>query len=353
MHQPHQEIAGSEASTTLHRSRSSTRRIGWYFWNLVLPTVIAVGIGVYFYNKLRSPELWTISFGVQAFWLIPAALLYLCAQTIWGTNSVILLWNQGAHVRWVTGMRAYMISQFGKYAPGKVWVLFLRVGMLGNIGITRTAVGITAMYETLTAMAAGAMIGTLLLHTYVSDQDGLNGFSAYWIAPIALTPIGLVGLNRFVNRVRRWRNGPGAKQYPRVKLHMVLMGLTITSAGWLLLGLSLWLTLRGLGVDSGPLNADSYLHLTSINALAYVIGFVAFFMPAGAGFREVALQRLLAFELRRTMDDSAAERIAAVTAIVLRLAWTVAEMVAAGLLYWFAPPHAPLTRPVLDENPDG
>jgi len=328
------------------------RRVAWYAWKFGLPLLVAAAVGYYFYDKLRRPELWTDTFRLRIEWLIPAALLYLCAHCVWGTFSVILLRNQGATVSLRTGLRAYFISQFGKYVPGKVWVIVLRMGILGNIGISRTAVGITAMYEALTSMAAGAMIGTLLLHTLTSEQSGLSGYSAYWVAPIALTPIGLVGLNRFVNRVNRWRKGHNAPQLPRVKLHMVLIGLALTSIGWLILGLSLWMTLRGLRADPDPLTFDTYLHLTSINALAYVIGFVAFFMPAGAGFRELALQTLLALELKQEMGTEAAAALAAVTAIVLRLIWTTAELAAAGILYHFARTHPPLAIDPADEAPN-
>ena len=156
----------------MRRSVVHLRRAALYFYRYVLPFIVAVGVGWYFYSKLSRPELWTDTFAVRAEWLVPSALLYLAAQAIWGTNSVILLWNQGAHVGYLTGLRAYYVSQFGKYVPGKVWVLVLRVGMLGNIGISRTAVGITATYEALTAMAAGAMIGTLLLPTLSAAQSG-------------------------------------------------------------------------------------------------------------------------------------------------------------------------------------
>ena len=111
------------------------------------------------------------------------------------------------------------------------------------------------------------------------------------------------------------------------------------------------MTLRGLRADPDPFTWDTYLHLTSINALAYVIGFVAFFMPAGAGFRELALQTLLALELRRDMEPAAAAALAAVTAIVLRLIWTTAELTAAGLLYRFGKTHPPLfPDPPAEEN---
>jgi glycosyltransferase 2 family protein len=327
------------------------RRFAWYLWKFGLPLLVVAAVGYYLYDKLSRPELWTHAFRLRPEWLVPAALLYLCAHSVWARYSVTLLRNQGGKVSVSTGVRAYFISQFGKYVPGKVWVILLRMSILGrSLGITRTAVGITAMYEALVSMAAGAMIGVLLLYTLSAEQSGLAGYNLYWLAPIALTPIGLVGLNRFVNRVNRWRKGVHAKQYPRVKLHLVLGGLLQASVGWFLLGLSLWMTLRGLQADPDPLTWETYLHLTSINALAYVIGFVAFFMPAGAGFRELALQTLLTLELSRDMDTTAAAALAAVTAIVLRLIWTIAELTAAGLLYHFAKTHPPL---VIDASPEG
>jgi glycosyltransferase 2 family protein len=350
---PREGSLSPEPADKLHGMRRFVElayRRGLFFYRYVLPPLVAAAVGWYFYTKLSSPELWANTFQVRVEWLVPSAFLYLLAHAIWGTNSVILLWNQGAHVRWLTGLRAYYISQFGKYVPGKVWVLVLRVGMLGNIGISRTAVGITATYEALTAMAAGAMVGVLLLPTLSAAQSGLNGFSMYWVAPIALVPIGLVGLNRFVNRVNRWRKGHDAPQFPRVKLHLVLFGLLLTSVGWFLMGISLWCALRGLGLDSYPLTWDNYLHLTSINAIAYIIGFLAFFMPAGAGVREFALQTILALELQQVLSPGAAGGLAAVAALVLRLIWTTAELVAAGLLYWLAPTHPPLAIGLEAEN---
>ena len=74
-------------------------------------------------------------------------------HSVWARYSVTLLRNQGGKVSVGTGVRAYFISQFGKYVPGKVWVILLRMSILGrSLGITRTAVGITAMYEALVSI---------------------------------------------------------------------------------------------------------------------------------------------------------------------------------------------------------
>jgi hypothetical protein len=311
---------------------------------------VAAAVGWYFYTKLDQPSLWSnVTPSVQ--WLLPAALVYLVAYTVWGLYYVILLNNQGAHASAATGLRAYFISQMGKYVPGKLLVIVIRIGMLGNIGISRTAVGITAMYESLVWVGAGALVGIVLLPESLWEGlrlqlqargSDLPPFHRAWlILPVVLAPIGLVGLNRFVNRVNRWRHGPDARQLPRVKLHVVLGGLVFDALGWFVLGGCLVLVLVSLQ-PGAPLTADEYFNLVSINAIAYVLGFIAFFMPAGIGVRDLALQLLLAVELRARLSVSPAEAdgLAAILAVWFRLLGTVAELVMAGILYWFAPPAA-------------
>ena len=326
------------------------RRFVRYAWTFGVPLLVAAAVGWYFYTKLDQPGLWTnVAPGLE--WLLPASFVYLTAYTVWGLYYVILLNNQGAHAPASTGLRAYFISQMGKYVPGKVLVIVIRIGMLRGIGITRTAVGITAMYESLVWVGSGALVGIVLLPE--SLWDGLRAqlqargsdlphFHRAWlILPVVLAPIGLVGLNRFVNRVSRWRRGADARQLPRVKLHVVLFGLMFDAIGWFVLGGCLMLVLVGLRPDA-PLTGEEYFNLVSVNAIAYVLGFIAFFMPAGFGVRDLALQLLLAVDLRARLGLTSVEAdgVAALLAVWYRLLGTLSEMAMAAILYRFAPPAA-------------
>lgn len=329
------------------------RRYARLAWKYGFPLVVAAAVGWYFYDKLRQPALWAGGFQFRFEYLLPAAIIYLVAYAIWGRYFVTLVRNQGATVSTATGMRSYFISQMGKYVPGKVLVIVIRIAMLGNIGITRTAVGIAAMFESMVWVGSGALVGVILLpeslwnglRTALRERGGdLPEFHRYWlILPMVFAPIGLVGLNRFVNRVNRWRKGADAHQFPRVKLHMVVIGLIWDSLGWLVIGLSLMLTIHGLMPNPQAITSDECLNLISIVSIAYVMGFVAFFMPAGVGVRDIALQLLLAI-LLKAQDPLAArgaiDALAAIVALVFRLLGTVAELIVAGLMYRFAPSAA-------------
>ena len=141
---------------TLHSMRRISVRALRFAWKYLLPPVVVACVAWYFLDRLRRPELWQGSLVFRVEWIVPACFVYLIAYTIWGRYYVTLLRNQGATVSSATGLRAYFISQIGKYVPGKLLVIVMRIAMLGKIGITRTAVGITAIYESIVWAGSGA-----------------------------------------------------------------------------------------------------------------------------------------------------------------------------------------------------
>jgi glycosyltransferase 2 family protein len=318
------------------------RRVGRFVLKVVLPLVVAGWVGWYFYDILRKPDLWQRDFALRFEWLIPAAVLYLLAHSLWGAYWTTLLRSQGLRVTFPQGVRSYFVSQFGKYVPGKVWVIVIRVAMLGKTGADKAIVGVTATFETLTSMAAGALLGVALLPLLAAEQSG--GGKAWWLIPVAALPVGLVLLNGLIVRIAAKRRGPDAQPLPRVSMGLILRGLVQTSLGWLLLGLSLWMVIEGIQPGALPLTGEQYLRLVAVNCLGYVFGFLAFFMPGGAGAREFLLAKILAFEFVATMGTEVAEGIAVVVALVLRLVWTIAELIFAFMLYKFvSPPDGSLT----------
>ena len=132
-----------------------------------LAVVVIAAVCWHFYGLLTKPEVQQqLTFRVE--YLLPAGLLYLACHTLWATFWVQLLRGQGVSVSWLAGVRAYFVSQVGKYVPGKALVILLRVGLMKGKVATPTVIIVTGTYETLTNMAAGAVLGACLLP--VSDQ---------------------------------------------------------------------------------------------------------------------------------------------------------------------------------------
>jgi glycosyltransferase 2 family protein len=306
---------------------SPSRKRLWLAAQAFLAVAILVAVGRHFWKMLDDDALAALSIGPRAWYLIPAGLLYLCAHTTWGTYWWMLMHYQKVDVSWGAGVRAYYVSQFGKYVPGKVWVLALRYGQLRErSGASFRLIGLTAAYETLVTMASGAMLAALLIpHTGIGGEYA-NGQGPV-IAGIAALPIGLFLLIRLVNRITRLRKGPDAQAVSNTPLWLLLVGLLQASCAWCLLGLSA----RFVATAVVPAFPASYPgDLASVTA-SYVIGFIIFVAPGGLGPREFVLVKCLEPRLVDLVGNPAGQAVA--IAVLLRLVWTAFEVACAGSLY--------------------
>jgi hypothetical protein len=254
---------------------------------------------------------------------------------------VRLLHGQGIRVSWFAGLRAYYVSQLGKYVPGKAWVILMRVGMLRHDAHAHPIpVAITATYETLCSMAAGALIGVLLLPQLGVLPVEVSSQTTALMAMAAL-PVGLGVLNKLAARVVAKRRGPDAPPLPAPSVFLLAQGLVHGACGHCLLGLSLGLTVASV-VPDAPGAFETYPIDLGANAIAYVAGFLVVVTPGGLGARELVLSAALAPRFASALGPGDAVALAIVVALLLRLTWTVAEVVLASVLYFFPPPAAPI-----------
>jgi hypothetical protein len=324
------------------------RRLAAVLFKIVLPAVIIAVVGWQFFLILRRPELREFEFAFRVEWLIPAALLYLVCHSIWASFWVSLLHSQGFHASWATGLRAYFVSQYGKYIPGKVWVIVIRVVMLGATTKDKAIVAVTATYEAVTAMAAGAILGAILLPLLAIEVLPIKG-QAYILIGIAAIPIGIGLLHQLIVRIARKRMGPDAPPLPNMNLLLLVRGLLQTSVGWCLLGLSVWMVMQAVRPATVALTLDDWLRVTAINCLSYVLGFIIMVAPAGGGVREWVLKELLPREFAG-LPEAVAQGLAVIVALLVRLFWTTAEFIFAVTLYKLIPgAHRPSLAPALKE----
>ncbi len=319
---------------------SPARRRLWFWVKLVLALVIVAGVGWQFIRTLRDPALADFRFTVRYEYLIPAGLLYLCCHTIWGTFWVQLLHAEGADVRWHRGIAAYFVSQFGKYVPGKVWVILLRVGYLRH-SASKTVVAVTGFIETFTSMAAGAILGAIFLSGVVvrlieAELGHSLGAATWWVGlgMLGLMPVAVFVLTRIADRVVKRSKRPNARPLPTPSALLLARGLLQDAAGWCLLGISLGLVVRGLAPDPPDWTWNSFADDLGAVAASYVAGFVLLIAPGGLGAREWVLKLAVADRFAATMGGPNAAAFGVVVALVVRLVWTVFEVILAGWFWW-------------------
>jgi glycosyltransferase 2 family protein len=330
---------------------------------LALKTALAVAIVFFvayqFYQILNRSDFDAIPFTLRFELLVPAALLYLLAHCCWATFWMRLMHGQGIRVSWYVGMRAYFVSQFGKYVPGKVWVILIRMDMLRHEAHAHPLpVAVTATFETLSSMAAGAFLGFLMLPYLGVLPPEFSGTTIAFVAVAAL-PVGLGVLSKLAARVVAKRRGPNARPLPAPSLFLLAQGLLHGALGHCLLGLSLALTVRAIAPEVAPLSVTYPVELGAV-AICYVAGFVILVAPGGLGVREWVLQVLLAPWFVAALGPEHAASLAVIIALILRLVWTIAEVILALTLYFihprvvtpaFSPGHpAPGVSPGLSER---
>ena len=315
-------------------SRSRLVKSGVKLLKWVITVVVLIAIGAQLRHVLRDFREQGARFDFQTPWFILSMVLYLVGLTCQGIFFQRILMRGTTPVGLIPSVRAYLIGHLGKYVPGKAMVVLVRVGLIVPFGARASTAAIATFYETLVMMASGSLLA-LLGFLCSTPWNGLGlaaslGFLGLFLA-IVIPPV--------FPRVTRWFSSPfpavGTDAIPRIDSRLLLEGLALGLAGWILLGLSQIAVMATLGLGATCGKAWP-LTLAGVS-LATVAGFTVAVLPGGLGIRE--------WVLLTTITPSHGRDVAVVSALLLRLSWLLAELLAAGALLGLRP------RPVHSAEP--
>ncbi len=261
---------------------------------------------------------------IQPWWLLVAGLVYLT-----GMVPCWLFWHRtlnamGQRPRWRESLRAFYIGHLGKYVPGKALVVILRTGLIRSNRVDTSVAATSVFVETLTMMAVGAFVSAAILGGMYRDK--------VWLLLLAVVLMLCAGVPTLPPIFRRLVRMVGVKRVnpdidsavEGLNFRLMSFGWATVALGWCLLGLSLWFTLRAIPTAAGPVTLEHWPLVTACVALAMVAGFLSL-LPGGIGVREYVVMELL--------EGPFGAGAAAVSAILLRLVWLVAELLLAAMLY--------------------
>ena len=185
----------------------------------------------------------------------------------------------------------FFTSQVAKYLPGGVWnfVAAAEAGVEHQISRRRSiSVLLTSM---LVSILTGLVFSVLTLAVGPGGVRSDYGWTALFL-PVLAVLLAPPVLNRVLALALRVLH---REPLERELSWSALGGATLWSLlAWLVAGLQVWLMLTAMGMDSSP---DTFLLATGGYALAWTVGFLVFFVPAGIGVREVVLAAVLAGHL--------------------------------------------------------
>lgn len=232
-----------------------------------------------------------------------------------------------------TAARIWLISNLGRYLPGKIWQITAMGTMAREAGVPATAaVGSSLLIAAVNVLAGGAVVlGTAFDAGLIPPSVALGG-AALCGALALLPPL----LPRLAGRLGHWRGREVV--WPALRLADLTRVFAGCAAAWALYGIAFeWLA---LGTQPDASGATRY-YIASFT-VSYLAGFLALVAPGGVGVREVGLLTVLpALGLTSTAG-------AALLALTSRLWLTLFELLP-GLVLLLAPGAAP-SRPTVDDR---
>lgn len=233
-----------------------------------------------------------------------------CAMLSWRA----VLAGLGSRLPVPAAARVYFLGQLGKYVPGSVWPIVAQAELSREYGVPRARAGFASVTQMLVGLVVGVCVAGSTLA--LASSEALADY--WWLLLVALAGVAVLVppvFNRLVAlAMRLTRRAPAGQVSGRAILASALWCVGM----WAAFGVHVWLLASAIG--AAPENL--LLLSTGGYALAWVVGFVIVFLPAGAGAREAALVLALAPVLPR--ED------ALVVAIVSRVLMLVGDGVSAG-----------------------
>ena len=302
----------------------------------LLGLVLVAGVGYTLWLSLNDPRIYEVEWQFHPLPIAVGFLLMLLAAAVTAPLWLIIYRGLGGRVDTLVGSRIFLVTNIGKYLPGKVMHAAGRVALLQERGQS-ASIGVTSVVVELALSLLGAallsvisipLLLPVLLPILSPDQGvviGQNLTLISWLSYLAI-PIGLIGLHpRVMGPVLRFASSrlPGkgtdlCTDLPPYGTIMVLLVAYVVL--WVMMSIALFATSHTV-VDS--LQWEHLPAVSGIAALSYLFGLAVPIAPAGLGAREGLMTLLLS-----TMMPPPA---AAVTSILYRIVSISAEMLAAGL----------------------
>ena len=212
--------------------------------------------------------------------LVSVLIAMFTAMQVWR----VLLAALGSPLPIRVAARIMFVGQLGKYLPGSVWPVLAQMELGNTHRVPRHHSAGASALTTLVSMFTGLLTALVTLPFFTRSTPYLWALLA---APGLLACLHPKVLNSVLGRSFRLTRRPPLEQ--RLTARAITTSLAWSFGSWIFYGLQIWLLATRLGAPRGQ---AALLALGGF-AFAWSVGFLAVFVPAGAGVREVVLVALL------------------------------------------------------------
>jgi len=212
----------------------------------------------------------------------PLAVLAFCGVFL--TSGLVWRWmasRMGDRSALLPTLSAYTFSQMGKYIPGKVLLLLMRVNRTTPLGMTPQTCTLSTILENATYMVSGGLVAAVTIAVFKPNLWIILAVGAIVAALLTVChpTVFYWAVNKGLTKLKR----PPVEPQERLAFSHILLGIALFIPCWLFGGLALWAAIR-------TVLPDFTFHQAAILPGAFaasVIGGMAFAIaPGGFGARE-------------------------------------------------------------------
>jgi glycosyltransferase 2 family protein len=253
------------------------------FLKVALPSALIVFIG---HTVIKDWDIIRQSITRSSFiWAGPALVCFFLSVATIAINWKSLLAVLGVRYSFFNCMKTFFYSMLIKYVPGKIWGVTGRIVLSRPDGIPEGTNALSIILESLFLMVSASLVGLPALAVFHSMPAEiriimlLSPFVLLFLHPSMIQWAVKILARRFPAYVIAPDSVPGYKT-------MIILLLRYSMV-WIFQGLGFWFCLKM--IHELPWNS-LWIAITG-NCLAWLVGFLAVFTPAGLGVREFVLAR--------------------------------------------------------------
>jgi hypothetical protein len=232
-------------------------------------------------------------------WLLVALAASIAYRITNAYGWVLVLRSLGTRVPAAAGIRLWLVSETLRWLPGSVWSMFSRVARAKAAGIPAVTASLSLPVELLltvaswTATACAGIALSGVAGSYASRVPAVwIVLSVALLALAAMAPVVMARLlpaSKVAAKLRGLQDALRQLRQSQAKLPLLIATMGFYTALCFVNGVTFLAVLRAT-CDSPP----GWLATVGINAIGWLVGFFAFFAPAGLGIREGGMAAMLA-----------------------------------------------------------
>jgi len=243
-----------------------------WFWMVSIVTFVTVFI------SRNHEEIWDALQQIHAFYLLLSFFCIAGAKILLALFMRYAVWSAGRDMDFLTCFKIYNISQLGKYIPGNIWHFVGKAAAYKGQGFSAGDIRDALVAENAWLVGCAFAYGIVLMGIFnFALVEHLFSSYGMYAAGIGVVLIFLAIAGKKLLKIRFEQIFSDR----RMNFKIILLQVVI----WTLLGLGFF----WLAVPFQDGEGASVFMVVGLYAIAYSIGFVTPFAPAGIGVREVVL----------------------------------------------------------------